>query len=229
MRVYRWSWGACWLPVAAIGAAAGVALGSPAPVVAATLLGAVLTGFVTAVFVQHDRGRRIPVSRGRLVVTRSALRAAVATGLLVAWSQAVGPLLWPMLLLAVLTSPAVIGAGLRCARGPEQEHTPVAPAACTCGCAGPVSAREMADLVEKLDDTQLRRAWRTSHARLRAARTQEEWSELVQLRAAYLTELDRRDADGVRSWLATAPRPDSTPESLPRPGRGIPLDPPAVA
>lgn len=229
MRVYRWSWCACWLPAAVTGAAAGAALGSPAPVVAAAFLSAVLTGFGAAVFVQHDRGRRIPLSRGRLVVTRFALRAAVATGLLVAWSQAVGPLLWPLLLLAVLTSPAVVGAALRRARGPEQEHPPVAPAACTCGCAGPVSAREMADLVEKLDDTQLRRAWRTSHARLRAARTQEEWSQLVQLREAYLTELDHRDADGVRSWLAAAPRPDTTPESLLRPGREIPLDPPAVA
>lgn len=231
MRIYRWLWRACWVPIGTVCAVAGLTLGPLAGPLLLAGLCAVVGGLVAAALESRDPAPpRTAPHGGRARVLRVAGRAALAGGLLEAWSVVLGTTVWPVLALAALTSPGLVAAVVPRSRS-ERRRAPVPPVAtCGCGCADPVTAAEMAALVPVLDDAQLCRAWRASLARLREAPDCAARLQLVALRHAYLEELERRDEVAVRRWLASAPRPASTPADFRRPGpTRAPEDPSTAA
>lgn len=227
MKIYRWCWLACWVPLATVGAVAGSALATaddlPGGIVLAILAG-VLGGGV-AVAVALDRRRQAPASSTPRLVRRSVLgsagSAAISVVLLQVWAAVLGPTLGPVLVLAALTSPwlvrLVFGRLRAGRRTPGSSASAVAPL-CSCGCSEPVTAAEMAGILSVLDDAGLCRAWRSSFSRLRAAPGASARLQVAMVRQAYLEELGRRDDDGLRRWLATGPQPASGPEDYWQPG-----------
>jgi hypothetical protein len=63
--------------------------------------------------------------------------------------------------------------------------------------------REAIDQLAGLSNSELRRAWRASHARLRSARDGVQLERLCELRRRQLEEMERRDPPGFQRWLAS--------------------------
>lgn len=211
MRIYRRTWCAWWGVLGAAGALTGLVLAAVVPVLVSAALAGLLGSIAAAVLLQYDAGTRVAPSRHVPLIARTGAGVALTTGLVAIWAAVLGPLLWAVLALAALTSPPLVRALLTRGRTRRSGARP-ARGVCPCGCAAPVTVAEARRLVTLLDDTQLCRAWRGSLARLRGAGTTEEWHQLVVLRGAYLDELEDRDADGVRAWLASVPQPGSVPD-----------------
>jgi hypothetical protein len=70
-------------------------------------------------------------------------------------------------------------------------------------------------MVRRLDDEALRRAWLVSGHLVGRADYRQSQPELVELRQAYLDELERRDPHGIDAWLsADVPTWESVGRSL---------------
>ena len=78
----------------------------------------------------------------------------------------------------------------------------------------PVPADRLVVLARCLDDEQLCEAWSESYVALRRAPTAAERHALVNLRQAYLDELETRNAPGFRSWLRSGARPVENPRAF---------------
>lgn len=220
MTIYRWFWRAFWLPIGAVCGGVGLLLGPVAGVVAATVVYGLLGGLVAAALASCDQAPSASSSNGaRLYVLRIGGWAALAGGLLQVWTAVLGSTAWPVVALAALTSPQMVALVVHWSPMPEHRHGVVpAAASCHCGCTEPVSAGEMAGVLSVLDDQQLCRAWQASFSQLRTAPSAAARLQVAMVRHAYLEELERRDDDGLRRWLASGPRPTSGPEEYWRPG-----------
>ena len=112
---------------------------------------------------------------------RGVLRSSVVWGpgaaTYVSLQALLGAVGWPVLLLVVLASPLVAGNLLARLR----DRTP-----------------------RTLDDHELACAWRQTTVALRLARPHQ-WLRLVQLRAGYLDEMERRCPAGMQAWMDAGP------------------------
>lgn len=77
-----------------------------------------------------------------------------------------------------------------------------------------LSADLWAGPVHALDDQQLCLSWSESFVALKLARTRDERLELVNLRQAYLDELESRNPAGFESWLRSRAMPIGNPHSF---------------
>ncbi|QCW49328.1 hypothetical protein FE634_00870 [Nocardioides dongxiaopingii] len=225
---YRHLWWASWGSVAALAALTGMLVGNPAqPVFLALLAGGTVTA---ASLAPRPDGSRSPRPGGDLrTACLRGLRAGLVTGTVVAASGLAGWLILPLVLTAALTSPwfnALVGPTRSAGRAdpdrpaPRVRSRPVE-----------VTASSLRAVVEILDDHELTRGWRHSHQRLRVAADVGSRLALVNLRQAYLDEMERRHPVGFASWLASGARPTSDPvQHLPAdPARTRPPDDPGPA
>ncbi len=232
MVIYRWFWLACWMPIGVVSGGVGLLLEPLASVVTTTVFYGLLGGLVATALRSCGRAPFHPRSEdARAYVLRVAGWAALSGGLLQVWTAALGPTTWPVVALAVLTCPRVIARGLSWSPSPGFGRVSVQAAApCGCGCGEAVSPGELAGVLTVLDDRQLCRAWRASASRLRTAPDATARLQVAMVRHAYLEEFERRDAIGLRCWLASEPLPTSGPEEYWRPGpEQLPEDQPGAA
>lgn len=111
-----------------------------------------------------------------------------------------GVLAWPMFLLLAVSSPHVLRHLAR-ARRPDASG-----AFCSASLSddrSPALARARTRSLRTLSTQQLGLAWRLSFWDLERATSCRAQIVVVQLRQAYLDELERRDPDAVRCWLAS--------------------------
>lgn len=87
------------------------------------------------------------------------------------------------------------------------------------GALGAAPTRGAADDLAALSTPELATAWRRSYAELTRVRTPSQLTALAERRRRLLDELERRDADGVATWLRSGARAASDPSRfLRRPG-----------
>jgi hypothetical protein len=117
-----------------------------------------------------------------------------------------------LLLIAVLaaTSPWVVGAAVRRYRKHHPEPEPEPPPLPERIEERAVEARCPAEPAD-LPDEQLFNAWQLSYVLLQHARTTPDRIALVTIRQRYLDELERRNPDGFRLWMANGARAASNP------------------
>lgn len=199
-RIYTRIWLTVWSPPAAIACLAGLATTDVTPVL---FLAVLLAGLAALSVVPLGQGRSAEGGPRRLA-TQRATRVAAGTIALGGWIPLMGDLVWPLAVLACVTSPAAarfIGARLR--------SRSLARMAAGISLPPP---DQMKSLVADLDDLQLCQVWHTSYFSLREAPSVGQRCRIVALRQACIDEMARRDADGLRIWLASAPRPFDDPE-----------------
>ncbi len=198
MRIYRRLWLATWLAIAALPVALGVLVTRPIVMICLGVMAA--TAAVIA-------GLRRPSQWLTVGLTAAAATAAL--------TMLGGVGLWLVVLAAATAPPAIARLGRWLAlprwrsrhrrtrssrhRGPADQAMAVLTADLF---AGPVHA---------LDDRILCRAWTDSFLALDRARTPGQRLELVNLRQAYLDELESRHPTGFHAWLASDIGPSGDP------------------
>jgi hypothetical protein len=190
-RFLRRLWYVVWSVAAVVLGAAGLAVANREPLFASALLLGALTGFVS--LGPARPGRDIDRTTWR-VAGRRALLAGTGMLLVGAWAELLGVLVVPLVLLAVLTSPVVLGrawpALTRISGGAEPRHARLA----------------------LLHDAELCRAWRDSYRSVVGAAGPGQLASAAETRAQYLDEMERRHGPRFQAWLRTGPAPSDDPE-----------------
>lgn len=196
MKLYRWVWRLVWLAISVVPVSVGLSL---APPPALFCLGSLVAAVVAAT--------RQPT---RTWFGSGLLGAAMVAGL---WSS--GELAVALLVLAGVTAPPVVARVGELLRRQRPRHEPTNPRSQARGLDSvPVLGADLwAGPVHALTDDQLLRSWSESFAVLKSTRTIDERLELVNLRQAYLDELESRNATGIDSWLRCRPSPLGIPQS----------------
>lgn len=221
-RVYRWCWYAVWLPLGLTSTMLGLAFGSIAEPLASAMFFAVVGAWLTksaherfSAGTSTARFARIDDLLSTTSLLRAAAWAGLAGGAVHASVLVVGAAAWPLLAAAVLTSPWVLEAlGWDTREAPSE--APAAPS--DAERPGAPLAEDLQALVRSLSDAQLLRAWQESLTSLKAASTDAAASEIVAVREAYLTELERRRPNAAPQWLANLAESSADPEQWLRRG-----------
>jgi hypothetical protein len=182
---YRGCWAATWLAVSAMPIFFGLLV---APPVALFCLGA-LAAMVTAVL-----GWRQPT-------VWLTVGIAMATAAAETWWF--GPAGLGVLVLAGATSPPAVSYVARRLRRPVVAVD-----------GDPVDADHLSVLAQCLGDDRLCAAWSESYVALQLAHSPAERLGLVNLRQAYLDELEARNGPGFRTWLRSGARPVGNPRAF---------------
>ena len=199
-RLYPRIWLIVWSPPAAIACLVGLATTDVRPVV---FLSVLLAGLAALSVVPFGQGRSAEGGPRRVAAQR-ATRVAAGTIAVAGWIALLGELVWPLAVLAGVTSPPAA----RFVRSLLRSRSLARLAA---GVSLPPD-HQMNSVVADLDDLQLCQVWHKSYFSLREAPSVGQRCKLVALRQACMDEMARRDADGLRIWLASAPQPFEDPE-----------------
>jgi hypothetical protein len=196
MKLYCWVWRIVWLAISVVPVSVGVSLASP---VALFCLGSIVAAVVAATG-----------QPAKTWLASGLLGAAVVAGL---WSA--GELGVALLALAGVTAPPVVArvGELLGRQHPRHELTNPGSQVRELDPEPLLSAHLWAGPVQALTDDQLVLSWSESFAVLKLTRTIHERLELVNLRQAYLDELESRNATGFDSWLRCRPSPIGIPQS----------------
>jgi hypothetical protein len=195
MRVYRYIWGA----VATVAGAALVGLG----VLVASPVTLFCLGSLVAVAVAAAGGAR------SAWLASGLLSGAFAAGL---WAAGVAGL--GLLVLVAGTAPPVVAHIAGLSRGGRRRAMRPGPGATRVDLEPVLSPESWAGPVHALEDQRLFQAWSESFVRLKLTRTTDERAELVNLRQAYLDELESRHAAAFSSWLGSSARPVGDPTTF---------------
>lgn len=203
-ELYRRAWAVSWLFIGGLAVLSGLLLGDLAAALGTGIIVAAAT--VMWSYLAKEYGWRDPTTgtvRGRatlLACAAAALHAVV---------YALGSVAWPLLMLAAATAPLTVDV----VRTRVRERRSRAPG-CRCGCGDPVTATDLEALARGLTDAELCRGWQVSSQLLTSmhlrrstgvpaeATTPPTAAELVDLRQAYLTELERRHPRAIGRWAA---------------------------
>ncbi|HEY9338922.1 MAG TPA: hypothetical protein VIQ79_31020 [Kribbella sp.] len=218
-------WRAAVVVLAVVGVLTALVFVSPATNLAAFVVAAFTTG---AIFLSIGLGRDLPSSDLLHVVPRGAVLGGLCLLAVCGYAAAIGAPTAILLLLIVGISPPVVG-WLRAGRPARPARTlprrrirlPKA------------SSRQLkavrADLdptaqwpmpkyltavvrsVGELSDEELCLAWRRSFNQLQRAMSADHRQAMVDVRRAYLDELERRHPDSFTTWLASNPRAAGNP------------------
>jgi hypothetical protein len=217
MRVYRVVWFHVTFLVGGLGAiAASLGEGFWVDLGVFAMLG--LSVGVTVYMTQEARSD--PRSRRHALIGSVAGAAGflALTGLLALVGQVA---LLIALLLALVSPPALRGYRIAIRRMLKRYRWILAPVHIPVDARGePISDHTRPDpfdpgLVRSLTDTELHQAWHTSTAALHEAQHRRDtWAQarLAAARRAYLDELERRDPEGFRRWLAVDAQPSWRPQ-----------------
>jgi hypothetical protein len=230
MRVYERIWFGWWIVVDLVAMVFAFTAWSLPGSVGPFVLGGVL--FAATVLVPDPResgAAREPRGTAVVVGERGLLGGALGVSVAIA-SSSLGPLTIPLVVVAGLTSPwMVAGTVARAVAGARR--LPTGDAVTSPGPAGRAAAAEpppevtrlsAADwdpVVRSLSDQELCSSWRVSYTFVLSVSASVTGVELVNLRQAYLDELERRNPRGVQAWLANGARAagDPTRHLAPRP------------
>ncbi|MFK4088107.1 hypothetical protein ACI2LF_28610 [Kribbella sp. NPDC020789] len=198
-RYYR-VWRAAVGALTGIGVVAALVFVAPGPNLAAFVLAAFMAG---AIYVGLGMSwERIPAAVFRAAPRWAALGGAAGLAIL-GYGAAVGlDVLLLLLVIAATSPPAVAWIGLL-------REAPVAKPPADL----PVEVVEVPELdtavpLSEMTAAELCLAWRRSFGELRRA---DHWSATIDVRRAYLDELERRYPDEFAAWLASGPRAASDP------------------
>ncbi len=210
-----------WVTLTAVTATVGVCIAvltwSVAGVTGAFIAGGVMGGAMTAALAPEDLSR--PWRRAALGALASGVGVVSVAGLVVVLRA--GALV--LLLAATLSAPPLVRllrerlAAKRPKPPAEQEtETVERPLDDLVGDNWPAPDRVTIELSlpmapESLDDDALCWAWRRSYVVLQHTRTSATRLHVVQVRQAYLDELERRNAMGLAAWLASGARAAGNP------------------
>lgn len=165
-------------------------------------------------FVWMRQTENHPCGIARLVWTGLATGGVLIA--LLGVGRLVGSVVWVMASAVLLSSPRVLQLAVRASRraglySPGRKDKS--------GCAGnrhvsPSSRHERQDTglprkTADCSDDEILRAWQQSYAVLQQPLSPTTRMAVVNLRAAYLDELELRNPSGVSSWLASTPQPAS--------------------
>jgi hypothetical protein len=212
---YRSAWFTVWGAVATIAMCVGfmvLPLGSS--IVVVVLAGAVAS---IAVVAYHCRDGADPMTRPALVrIAAASASAGGGLALALAGLGVVGALAACLVLLtSFVSSPWALGF-LRSRLGPRDNKAwgagvPEVPLKSD---PDPVAGPTLPQDFQALSDRELCRVWRVSFCALQDARTALAKERIFTLRHAYLKELERRDPDAIRAWLAAGARAAGGPEKF---------------
>ncbi|MEP7089278.1 MAG: hypothetical protein ABI776_04155 [Nocardioidaceae bacterium] len=218
MRVYTGVWVVCWSVLALPAMLFGFASWTADSTTGVFALSGLLCATTVAV---HDPRRGVSRRRSRdlalVAVRRCLFGGAVAVAVSVAASS-LGTLTLPLLVMAGVTSPWLLVWVLAQLprRTPPAAATPLSPdpadrpARSAEAAPAPehvqLSASHWDTFVRSLSDQELCSSWRVSYTFVVSASATVTGVELVNLRQAYLDELERRNPRGVQAWLAHGAR-----------------------
>lgn len=196
----------------AAGGFAGLAVASTPPIVVVALFLGCLGGLIGFAVVAGPLEAADRARRGRALVRgrRTAGTIVVLTLVIDGVTGVFGPAAAPLLVVV-----ALVGAPWGWARQRRQLGRRQAGGVATAGSSDPGAGAEppSAPSVPELDvlsTPALCAAWHSSYYALRHAPDEITHGDLVALRRRYLDELERRDPDGVASWLVAESRPANT-------------------
>jgi hypothetical protein len=210
---YERLWRAAVGLLATIGVVTSLVFVAPATNLAAFLVAALTIG---AISLSIGLGRDLPNADLLHLVPRAAFLGGLSVVGICGYSAAVGSGTLALLLLVVGSSPPVV-AWLRGSR-PEQPRRKIRlPKATKKPGARPEPApaqdwpmpkylTAVVRGVGELSDEELCLAWRRSFTQLQRAAGADQRQAMVDVRRAYLDELERRHPESFASWLASNPR-----------------------
>jgi hypothetical protein len=211
------------------------------PVLAAASLSAALdslggtvlmfaVGSMAGAVVVHEHRQLADPTASVRASHRNLARPALVGGLLVSGSLGLamidGQLFLGVLLLAAITSPPVVGLaagpgrpayGAPLAEVIDIDAAPSVTGPVLAGYAHRVLALDLESAladVSSMTDQELCRSWRRSYVLLDAASSPASRLTIVQLRAAYLEELERRQPRALQAWLDAGGRAASGPDKF---------------
>ena len=211
---YPSTWLTIWGAVATIFMCVGFMVLSVQSTIVLVVLGAAMVSLATVVY--HCREGGGSITRAALARTAAA-SAAVGGGLAVAGVglgvAGVGAAVL-VLLTAMVTSPWTLGFA-RNRLGPRHDDRARAGAVREISSdSDPVPRFALPQEFQVLSDLELCRVWRASFCALQDARTALARERIFTLRHAYLAELERRDPNAIRAWLAAGARAAGGPEKF---------------
>lgn len=214
MRTYTSWWWSVWGTVMLLGMLLSVLVWPPSSVVVVFLLAALSAAVATTTYFRQRPDRAIPAPG----LGRTSTVTGVAVGATTVGLSAVGSLSGALLLLVLLaagaTSPWAVRVLLRNAPDPRPSPTPPREAH-THPALAPLPDRlvdsAIPSAVQRLTDADLCRAWRVSFGALSEAGTAAARARVVELRQAYLDEIDRRHPTGLATWLSSGARAAGNP------------------
>ncbi|HEY3563222.1 MAG TPA: hypothetical protein VGL05_37405 [Kribbella sp.] len=230
---YERIWRAAVGSLATIGVVTSLVFVSPATNLAAFLVAAFTVG---AVCLSIGLGRDLPNADLVRVVPRGAVFGGLGVLAICGYAAAVGARTVMLILLVVGVSPPVIG-WLRSGRAerparpqrrrpqrrPQRRRTVRLPKASNRQLEAVAADNPVADWpmpkylaavvrsVGELSDDELCLAWRRSFTQLQRAASADRRQAMVDVRRAYLDELERRHPDSFATWLASNPRAAGNP------------------
>lgn len=211
MRAYRVVWTLLCAALAVVGVGA-VFVFSPAALLFLFLAFATVGPILTPAVV-GDFWDRPPRERTGVLVTGAVVSGTVA-GSVAGLGVILGPGVVPLVLVGMASSPYAVDVYRRrvvpAPTSPPVSQDPPGPA---CACPGPERppVEPLSELV-RLTDEQLCQAWRASYLALQARRSSATaMLETIEERQRYLDELERRNASGLRAWLASGARAAGNP------------------
>jgi len=195
---YRSAWTVLWGGAATLGVAMGAVIWSPLTVTVLFVLASAVAALVNIGHINDSKAGQQPEDLTGAVAARSAA-SGLTVAAVAALASAAPALLWPVLLMAVVTHPRAVGAALRLLErapgGADDGPADLTVAAAIDGLAGPWA--------HELSDRDLGRAWTKSYESLRAVTDPTLRAGIVTLRQAFLDEIERRNPSGFNAWLAS--------------------------
>ncbi|MET9268214.1 hypothetical protein [Kribbella sp. NPDC003557] len=218
-------WRAAVVVLAAIGVLTSLVFVSPATNLAAFVVAAFTTG---AVFLSIGLGRDLPSSDLLHVVPRGAVLGGLCLLAICGYAAATGARAALLLLLIVGVSPPVVGwlrsgrverparvLPRRPIRLPKASNRQLKAVRADADPAAqwpmPKYLTAVVRSVGELSDEELCLAWRRSFNQLQRAMSADRRQAMVDVRRAYLDELERRHPDSFATWLASNPRAAGNP------------------
>ncbi|MGW6201324.1 hypothetical protein ACWF0M_34615 [Kribbella sp. NPDC055110] len=211
--------------LATLGVVTGLVFVSPATNLAVFVVGAFTVG---AICLSAGLGRDLPTSDLLSTVPRGAVAGGLCVVAICGYAAAIGASTFTLLLLIVGVSPRVVG-WMRSGRADRPARTlPRRPirlpkasnrqlnavlAECdpTADWTLPKYLIAVVRSVGELSDEELCLAWRRSFNQLQRAMGPDRRQAMVDVRRAYLDELERRHPDSFADWLASNPRAAGNP------------------
>ena len=177
-------------------------LAAPLVVRPVTVIGLCAFGAFAAllVFIVMDTNSWWADGKGHAPSLRHGVLAAGALVAAVVAVEALAALGWLLLLAVVLSSPQVVSRVVDLRESATVAHDEVAP-----------PPHRVDQSLAAMSTPDLVHAWRASFTLLTNAHTTAARAVLVARRGEYLEELERRDPDGIRRWLASGARAASDP------------------
>lgn len=216
MKAYQSTWlSTCWA-VAVLGVCFGLLFWSPWSLLGIFTVSAAASGVVS--FAVNTRAATLRLTSCELtrVVSTHACAAGFGVAALVVYGMYLDTLLWPTLLLTLVSSPWVVRFLLRRCSVVPQPKVWGWGAQGDHGGQSSLAALEL--WVRTLGVSELCSAWSSSYISLQAAISPTVRGNIVALRQAYLDEIERRNPCGFRAWLDSGARVASNPRRFLSPG-----------